>query len=411
MFDWLQRPLRRAVGGPTSVPRLRHEIRELEARLGEAVVRADRAAADRDRIAAERDAARERYHAGLAGLAGGGFSDAALFESLRAAGVPAAPDDRVILHVGFAHSATTSLQYEFFGARDDVFYTGLPYAEAGGFFSHLKFTDDHLLDPAEMLRLCRDTVYAHPARRGRPVVVSDEMLTEPPEVYYHPHLLPGAQVAARLKRFFPAARVVFTFRRQPEYVESMYFNLKRNHAYLAGMPVPPFHEWWDGVTRTQVRGPYLLNLDYAPLVRVYADLFGPENVLVLPLEELKARGTAAYLGRLCDFLGLPLRPADVARFRRPRNERMTVVEARVADLIAARHEAAGVRRAVGNEHLAGLAGDAARVSVRLGDDVLAEIARAVADGNRWLADAFGLPLAEWGYAVAPPDATGARAAA
>lgn len=144
---------------------------------------------------------------------------------------------------------------------------------------------------------------------------------------------------------------------------------------------------------------------------MYADLFGPENVLVLPLEELKARGTAAYLGRLCDFLGLPLRPADVARFRRPRNERMTVVEARVADLIAARHEAAGVRRAVGNEHLAGLAGDAARVSVRLGDDVLAEIARAVADGNRWLADAFGLPLAEWGYAVAPPDATGARAAA
>jgi hypothetical protein len=342
----------------------------------------------------------EGCHAALAGAAVG-FSDTALLASLRDAGVPATADDRVTLHVGFGHSATTSLQHDFFGGRDDLFHVGLPYGDAGGFFSHLKYTEDHLLDRGAMLRWCRDTVYAHLDRRGRPVVVSDEMFTEPGEVYYHPHVLPGAQVAARLKRYFPTARVVFTLRRQPEYVESMYFNLKRNYAYLAGMPVPPFDEWWDGVMNTQVRGPYLINLDYAPLVRVYADLFGRDNVLVLPLEELKARGPAAYLSRLCEFLGVQFLPADVERFSRPRNGRMTVVEARVADLLAARTAAAEVRQALENNQLNALVGMGQPATLRLGDDARAEIDRRTAAGNRWLADTFGLPLGEWGYAVAP----------
>jgi hypothetical protein len=369
-------------------------------RAGEAEAARDGLAAELRAVTRRHHATSERYYAALAGVPGiGGFTDAELVDALRAGGVPASLDDRVTLHVGFGHSATTSLQHAYFAGRDEVFYPGLPYGDAGGFFSYLKYTEDHRLDPAEMLRLCRDTVYAAPGRRGRPVVVSDEMFTEPAEVYYHPHVLPGPQVAARLKRYFPTAKVVFTVRRQPEYVASLYFNLKRNYAYLAGMPVPPFAEWWDGVMHSQVRGPYLLNLDYAPLVRVYADLFGPGNVLVLPLEELKDRGAGSYLGRLCGFVGVPLRDDDLDRFCRPRNARMSVVEARVADLLAARQADAAVRQALANEALAGLTGQASPASLDLGDEVADEICRLVAPGNRWLAETFGLPLGEWGYFV------------
>jgi hypothetical protein len=325
-------------------------------------------------------------------------SDEELLAALRDAGVPATAADRVILHVGFGHAATTSLQHGFFGNRDDLHYLGLPYSDAGGFFSYLKYADDGHVPPADMLGWCRDLMYAHPDRDGRPIVVSDEMFAETAEVYYAPRHLPPAVVAARLKRYFPTAKVVFTVRRQPDYVTSLYFNLRRNYAYLAGMPMPPFAEWWWG-THTQVCHPYLQNVDYAPLVRTYCDLFGREDVLVLPLEALKAEGPAAYLGRLGAFAGLPIGEADVGRFRKPHNARMSVVEDRVADLIAARLTAADVRKAVENPALAELIPQAAPATLDIGDEVRRNIHDRAAAGNRWLAAEFGLPLGDWGYPV------------
>ena len=52
-----------------------------------------------------------------------------------------------IIHVGFAHSGTTSLQQNLFLRRSEFLYCGLPYGEIGGIFSELgdrKFQDDTL---------------------------------------------------------------------------------------------------------------------------------------------------------------------------------------------------------------------------------------------------------------------------
>lgn len=305
------------------------------------------------------------------------------------------PADRVALHVGFGHAATTSLQENFFAARDDVYYSGAA-GPAGRFLALLKYRDDARLDVAELARECRGAVYLAPQRSGRPVVLSDETLTDCAEVFYAPRLLPPDAVAVRLKRFFPHARIVFTVRSQYDYVASMYHNLKRNYAYLAGMPIPPFDEWWAG-QQTQDACWYLTNLDYQPVVQVYADLFGAANVLVLPLEELKATGAAVYLGRLCQFLGVPLRPEDVARFGTPRNARMSVVEERVAELIAGRLAEPLVRRALENDALAGLIRDASPAHLHLSDEVREAIRARTAAGNRRLARQFRLPLQESGY--------------
>ena len=395
------------------------EVTRLRHGLGAAAAHADRlrdemaAEADR-RAAAEAEVARLRddhraaraeadrldalYLGSRAGLStpSGVKSDEELLAALRDAGVPATAADRVVLHVGFGHAATTSLQHGFFGHRDDLHYLGLPYRDAGGFFSFLKYADDGHVPPADMLGWCRDLMYGHPDRGGRPIVVSDEMFAETAEVYYAPRHLPAAVVAARLKRYFPAAKVVFTVRRQPDYVTSLYFNLRRNFAYLAGMPMPPFAEWWWGM-HTQVCCPYLQNVDYAPLIRTYCELFGREDVLVLPLEALKADGPAAYLNRLGAFAGLPIGEADIERFRTPHNARMSVVEDRVADLLAARHLAADVRKALENPALAGLLPQSAPATLDLGDEVRRHIHDRAAAGNRWLATEFGLPLADWGY--------------
>jgi len=361
------------------------------------------AEAEQRRIENEHFATRERFYTSsdaVAGLARGlSVPDEELIASLRESGVSASPDDRVTLHVGFGHAATTTLQLSFFAEREDLYYPGTPYQDAGGFFTWLKSHEDYLLDSAEMLRYCEQTVYAHPERRGRPIVVSDELFCEPAEVYYNPCALPGDVIAVRLKRFFPKARVVFTIRNQADYVRSLYFNLKRNYGYLAGMPMPPFDEWWQGRLHSQSRGTQLVNLDFAPLVRVYAELFGQDRVLVLPLEELKTLGAAKYLGRLCQFMDIPLHDADVQRYYKPRNERMSVVEERVAELLAARHSEPALREALANQSLAELTGAAPRATIALSDDVKDEIRKRVSAGNRWLAETFHLPLKDYGYEV------------
>ena len=44
----------------------------------------------------------------------------------------------VVIHVGFANTGTTSLQRNFFAARDDIFLVGEPYGERGGIFTAIK---------------------------------------------------------------------------------------------------------------------------------------------------------------------------------------------------------------------------------------------------------------------------------
>ncbi|HXD87620.1 MAG TPA: hypothetical protein VN641_14075 [Urbifossiella sp.] len=305
------------------------------------------------------------------------------------------PDDRIALHVGFGHAATTSLQ-ALFASRADIFYRGLPYTSAGGFFSFLKYQDDYRLNVEFMLKLCREEVYEHPERGGRPVVVSDETFTETAEVYYAPRQLPDDAIAARLMRYFPNARVLFTIRNQLEYVESMYFNLKRNCAFLAGMPLPPFEEWWAGL-QTQVQCWYVRNVDYFPLIDHYASLFGRENVLVLPLEELQEHGSSAYLGRLFRFMDLPLSEADLQQFNRPRNVRMSAVEERAAELLANRSAAPILRQALENPALAGLLPQSPRAELHIGEGVAEEIRGRARAGNRRLAEQFHLPLEVYGY--------------
>lgn len=319
---------------------------------------------------------------------------------LQKSGVPLAANEPVYLHVGFGHAGCAALQTSFFARRSDLFYLGAPFGDAGGLFSNLKYLDNHLLNERQILESCRDQVYASPRRQKRPIVVSDETICDASEVYYCPRQLPTDAIAGRLKRYFPTAKILFTICNQLEYITSMYFSLKRNYAFLARAPLPPFDEWWAGM-HTQIRCLYLQNLDYSELIDVYSQLFGRENVLVLPLEELKARGARRYLEKLCQFMNIELQEADVGNFNILGNERMTVVESRLAELVAAGSAewTAPVRAVLDKDDLASLVSSAPRLSLKFDDEQIREIKRVVVRGNQQLVSEFGLPLEELGYFV------------
>src|SRR5438045_2069238 len=161
-----------------------------------------------------------------------------------------------IIHVGFARTGTTSLQLNFFSHRDDIFYVGEPYGKFGGIFSHLRFTEDFKYDEVYLLRLCNEQIFAK--TEGRPIVISDEILCDSPQRYLVPYLVPRDVIAFRLFKIFQPARIIFTIRKQEDYVSSVYLNLKRNSAFLDRITVPPLSRWYRAMV-SQLRGNFLQN--------------------------------------------------------------------------------------------------------------------------------------------------------
>jgi hypothetical protein len=262
-----------------------------------------------------------------------------------------------IIHVGFAHSGTTSLQENLFSKRSDLFYAGLPYGELGGVFSWIKYQECEDYDHSATMRLCEKLIF-NKMQGPQRLVISDETLVEQPEVYYTPAMMPVTAIATRLRALFGEAIVLFTLRNQFQYVVSNYLVLRRNYAALENRIIEPFDDWFTG-NQSQVRNLFLRNLDPSHAIKCYQSAFGTKAVHVLPLELLSRRGTEVYLRRLTEITGLEIYQSDlegyVARNRSPAHD------------------------------------------VTLNEEQRAIIRERSMTGNAFVAEHFNLPLREFGY--------------
>ncbi|RLJ36220.1 sulfotransferase family protein [Litoreibacter meonggei] len=210
-----------------------------------------------------------------------------------------------VFHIGFHKTATTYLQKSVF-SNADVFT--LPWGN----------------QPAEAIEhfvLCHPERYssdavraalygAAPVADGKPVVVSHEALSGNPihGLYYM------ERVAGRIHAGFPDARIIIGIREQRSMLNSIYFQYIKQ-----------------GGSR-KLRDMICVNRDrpgYRPTLRMdhfeydltiahYAQLFGADNVLVLPLELLR-HSPDTYIARISGFLGLDWHapaPAKVVNARR-----------------------------------------------------------------------------------------------
>jgi len=310
---------------------------------------------------------------------------------------------RTYIHVGFSNTGTTSLQRNFFPHREEIFFAGQPYHERGGLFTLVRSAEDFKYDETYVKRLCRQQLFGDPAGK---LVISDEMLCESAQLYYAPYLVPRDVIARRLFRLFHPAKIIFTIRNQETYVQSMYFNLKRNSAFRSRMPVPPLSSWYRE-TVSLFRGSYLQNLNFQETIGLYEELFGRSNILVLPLECVVVDGAPRYLQTLCDFMELKLSDEDVARFKNPENARMSVRQDSVAELLSDDRFSsffADLENLLGRNELVQLLNEGERASTSWAPDDLADLRQRVASGNRRLADDYDLDLERYGYPMAAPGA-------
>ena len=308
-----------------------------------------------------------------------------------------------LIHVGFGHSGTTSLQQNFFARHRDIFYC-TSTGDHGGILSFIKYEEDWPAVEREVKAHCDKYIWRKIAP-NQSLVLSDETLVEQPEVYYTPQMLPIAVIAQRLKQLFPNARILFTLRNQLEYVVSCYLNLKRNYAYLANRCIEDFDTWFSG-NHSQIANLYLRNLDYSRAIAPFVNAFGKDAVAVLPLESLARLGHEAFLRRVGDPIGIETREDDVEDFRPIRNRRISAFE----DRILTRWRDPEVRslydslaHALGPARLRAWLDAGGPTSVALSDAQVATIRRRAGNGNRILAREFGLNLAGFGYPIQGED--------
>ncbi|MGE0094540.1 MAG: hypothetical protein AB7M05_15995 [Alphaproteobacteria bacterium] len=300
----------------------------------------------------------------------------------------------VFIHPGFSNTGTSSLQINLFSKRADIFFVGEPYKERGGIFTAIRSLEDMNFDGTKIQRLSDKQIFDR--ADGRPIVISDETLTEAPQLFFRQFVMPRDVIAMRLKMLFPEAKIIFTIREQRTRIASMYLNLKRNYAKFSNMPIPPFDEWFDAMI-SQVRSEYLHNLDYTSTIDLYCSLFGERNVHILPIE----LPTQAYYARLCAFMGLTLDASVIPMLSERQNRRLTIVEDALLDSRGNKIDVIleHLKKKLGSEAVEAAIKDAPPAYPELSKSRQDKIVSVVCRGNRTISEQFKLDLAKLGYAV------------
>ncbi len=312
------------------------------------------------------------------------------------------------LHLGLPKTASTLLQKHLFACHPDLDYLGKLRAnwvssEVGNFARCVR--KGRGLD--ESLALHMREAYVQPAiSRGRLPVLSNEGLgVGSPQLH--------EKRAEFLKRVWSPCSVFFFIRHPLKLVESLYFHRLRQYA-LRGMGTGSPHirycledqlyfevnEWLEANLGVAVRAGVFKLLEYAQAIRIYCRVLGRENVGVFLFEE-RTRDMEATIQQVCNYLGIGTDTGlDLAR-EGPVNARWTEQQVlRLKQISSSRWRSVIFRTLSTERRDRMLKGKGSSPPARLdwsGSGWAERIEKQTAEGNRWLAQTFGLPLAKFKY--------------
>ncbi|MEA2978774.1 MAG: hypothetical protein QOF09_597 [Alphaproteobacteria bacterium] len=305
-----------------------------------------------------------------------------------------------IVHIGLPKAASTTLQNRLFATLRHYAYVGridngYRNERTRELIERLAIQDSVDYDHAGTDALLRSLPEVA-AARNKSILVSAESLSVEGRA-------DRRMIAERLHRLFVPAKVLILLRAQPSMLQSMYLN----HVRGAGRRVGSFDAWLDetygGVRFNDL---YRVGLNYEPLMRAYDEVFGPDNVVVLPFELIRDQNSIFY-SRIAELLDVPIDEVQSCVRHNSDNQRMS--ERQLLALRLQNRMSAGTNLAMLGRRILpmplyrkirGVVVGGRRVEAPpLPERWHVRVAAACAPGNSKIEARIGIPLGGLGYPV------------
>lgn len=224
--------------------------------------------------------------------------------------------DNLLVHIGYHKTASTWLQQNLFSADNEIFES-LSRGMAGKSSLAKKFIYDdenYLLSPfdnneSEIVNELESIIKSKKGFPKKIPVLSDERLSGNP----HSSGFDAKKIALMIKRIFPRARILIVIREQKSLIFSTYFQ------YLSVGGTNSLEKYL--TTKYDGKRPHFSpnHINYLPLIEEYYELFGNENVLVLPYEMFRDK-PSLFMSKLGSLLKVEIK-LDKDKFKEVVNKK------------------------------------------------------------------------------------------
>jgi hypothetical protein len=304
-----------------------------------------------------------------------------------------------VIHIGLQRTGNTTLQNALFSRQNHFAYIGkrndlFPNERVRDLITRISHQDSLEYDDALTQRLLRGI--CNESSPSKPVLIAAEIFS-----------IEGRAdrrlIAERLHRLFAPAKVLILLRAQTTIVQAIYL---KHLSSLSGR-ILSFETWlernYGGVAFADL---HRVGLNYEPLVRAYEDIFGVDNVVILP-SEIMHDDNSTFSTRLAELLHMP--PAEVQQTlsRNVTDQRISrrhLMAHRLQDMFPIDVNLASLGRRLLPRSVYGplrrfISGGGRLAAPPLSEHWHKQIAAQCAEGNSRLAARRGLPLRELGYPV------------
>lgn len=218
---------------------------------------------------------------------------------------------RIYIHVGMPKTGTTFLQERFFPNLKGLCYVHTtnysPIAQRGfmGLLRRIVYTNPAFYDLQSAKEEARELLQAVDEEL---VLISWERLFGNMFANYFDNFY----ITNILKALFPTARIIMIIRRQDELLDSIYRQTLHSYHHQTVNSFLNYanESFGDANPRVPHSNLDVKQFDYRRYIRNYGELFGRDNIEVLPYELLKT-DQGAFLDKLCAFMQVePFYPAE-----------------------------------------------------------------------------------------------------
>ncbi len=206
------------------------------------------------------------------------------------------------VHIGFPKSASSSLQNFYFAIHPECFHLGLGFESKGNSYSDegveqvsevdLRLKKQFLWDVDASTKLLKPGFRHAEQEKYKAVGLSNEFLS-----FALGNEVDTADKARRIHQLFgPDTVIIIIIREQFSFLKSLYLEL------LKGGYGGTYRKYLEYTYLYQVRS-WCSDICYDNIFQCYSDLFGKNNVCILPFEELKSN-SGAFLSKIANALGI-----------------------------------------------------------------------------------------------------------